>query len=102
VNQPTEDRIKRIEERLDRIEQQTEPINAKLTPGLSIAEEAILKATMDMVAQHGPAIVRLEAKVDSGFQAIEKRLDAIAEDTKKRFEAIAGMQKMIFDKLSEK
>jgi len=54
MNQPTEDRIKKLEERMDRIEQHTEPINLRIERGLPVPEATLLQISWRCLARKLP------------------------------------------------
>jgi len=92
MNQPTEDRIKRLEERMEQLERETEPM--RLERRLSIPEANTLQAIQDMVARHGPDIAIIK-----GTMATKQDLQALKMDMEKRFDAITEMQKLILARL---
>src|SRR5260370_39564566 len=118
MNQPTEDRFKRLEEGQERLkedvrilkQQQTEPIKLTIERRQYEVESTLEKHTEllreqdDLLTKiytdvgHTKADIgvlkqtaeRLEQKMSDGFQAMEQRLDAIAE-----------VQKLILNRLPQ-
>ncbi len=96
MNQPAEERLKRLEEeqrqlkeQVRRLEQETEPI--RLERRLSIPEANTLQTIMDMAGRQATDIGTLKQAVERIETTMEKRLNAIAE-----------VQKQILDRLPPK
>lgn len=101
MDQPIQDRLKKLEERMDKVEQlqQTEPINVRVERGLSLGEETMLKTIMDMVGKQGPDIgnlkVRME-RVEADIKAIRESQadfrDALKDQSKKLDRIVAFLE----------
>lgn len=119
MNQPTEDRIKKIEDEQRQLkeevqqlrEQITEPINLRIERGLSLGEEAMLKTVMDMSGRHATELAVLKDQVQ-GVQndvsqlkqdvgTLKQDVSTLKTDMEKRLDAIAKIQQLILARLPQ-
>jgi len=79
MNQPTEDRIKKLEERMDRIEQHTEPINLRIERGLPVPEATLLQNLMEMSGTQATDVGKLKGDMGE-VKAIVANIKATVSD----------------------
>ncbi len=112
MNQPTEDRIRKIEERLEKLEQPTEPI--KITVDRSEADSVLLQTLMTMVGTQATDIGILKhemggARADilaikatqSDHGELLKEHRELLKDHTKRFDKLEKIMLQILDRLPQ-
>jgi len=91
MNQPTEDRIKRLEEEQRQIkeevrqlrEQQTEPINLRIERGLPVPEATLLQTIMGMVGTQATDVALLKGSMEvvkGDVQVVKDDVSALRSD----------------------
>lgn len=107
MNNPTDDRIKRLEDRMDRIEQATEPLNLRIERGLRAPEATLLQKIMEMVGAQATDIGKLKGDVSSLKTHMEeaaadiKAIKATLSDNKETYKQARKIADKQFKELSD-
>lgn len=95
MNQPTEERIRHLEEeqrqlkeQVKRLEQQTEPINVRIERGLPVPEATLLQTIMGMVGTQATDVALLKGSME-GAKADIKAIRESQADFRDKLQTMA-------------